>query len=443
VDAGQAMTTVPPDSISPQGLAERVLWHSIVWTYGYYVLGALYVLAPVIGWTLLVRLAKQRGLAEVPAVVWAWAVGMLVMLLALIVAHADFDLGLGLMIKSSIGWAKGWALIVVFMIIGCGQVRLALLARAAALLGIQTLCVLPVVILAWAAGLPQQLYISPVSLVGGPGPEYFAVELYGISPDNGAPRWRLFAPWAPAIGMVMAVYFFLVLNERNARLRRWGLAGIVLSIVLSGSRLGLLALPITWGLTWLFSNRSKPSLYFTAAPLALLAGLSAQTLSDLYEQAVSGFHGARADSSRVRATLGRIALERWRNEAVLWGHGAVERGPHLVEYMPIGSHHTWFGLLFVKGLVGALALAIPMLWSAAVLIRHAGRSELQRTALSMLILIMLYTFAENLEILAYLYWPALVVLGLAFREAAREDVPAETVDPANPAVVAQPHANSL
>ena len=407
------------DLIAPENIEEKVFWHCIVWTYAYYVVGALYVLAPVVGWVLVVRMARANGLADVPAVVWGWVAGMMIMLLALMVAHADFDLGAGALIKSSIGWAKGWGLMAVFIIIGCGRIRMELLARAACILGVQTLCLLPLVILAWAAGLPGHLYISPVSIVGGPGPEYFAVELYGISPDNGMPRWRLFAPWAPAIGMVMCVYFFLAMNEKNALLRRLAITGILLSILLSSSRLGLLALPIVGGAAWLLRNGFRPLFFMIGSVITLVVGVIADPLIELYEGAVSRFHGARQDSSRVRATLGRIAVERWQNEAVMWGHGTVERGPHLVEYMPIGSHHTWFGLLFVKGLAGAFALAAPMLWSFAVLVRHAARSNTTRTALQMLLLMLLYTFAENLEILAYLYWPALVVLGMAFREAAQ------------------------
>jgi O-antigen ligase len=61
--------------------------------------------------------------------------------------------------------------------------------------------------------------------------------------------------------------------------------------------------------------------------------------------------------------LGRLALERW-SEAPLWGHGIVDpRGPAFTKFMPIGTHHTWFGILFEKGLVGLIALAIPLLWS--------------------------------------------------------------------------------
>ena len=37
--------------LRPESPEEQVLWHCIVWTYAYYLLGALYVLAPVVGWT--------------------------------------------------------------------------------------------------------------------------------------------------------------------------------------------------------------------------------------------------------------------------------------------------------------------------------------------------------------------------------------------------------
>ena len=38
--------------------------------------------------------------------------------------------------------------------------------------------------------------------VGGPGDEFFAVELYGIDNTNGSKRWRFFAPWSPAAAFV-------------------------------------------------------------------------------------------------------------------------------------------------------------------------------------------------------------------------------------------------
>jgi hypothetical protein len=83
--------------------------------------------------------------------------------------------------------------------------------------------------------------------------------------------------------------------------------------------------------------------------------------------------------------------------------------------MPIGSHHTWFGLLFIKGLVGFYSLVIPMVLSFVVLLIKSQRSQTARVGLGILFTLFLYTFGENLEILAYLYWPGLIVMGIAFK----------------------------
>ena len=84
--------------------------------------------------------------------------------------------------------------------------------------------------------------------------------------------------------------------------------------------------------------------------------------------------------------------------------------------MPIGSHHSWYGLLFVKGLLGAIALAIPLLVTVVFLMFRSIKSEAASTGFAMSLVLLLYSFGENLEILSYLYWPALVVMGAAFRQ---------------------------
>jgi hypothetical protein len=38
---------------------------------------------------------------------------------------------------------------------------------------------------------------------------------------------------------------------------------------------------------------------------------------------------------------------------------------------------------------------------------------LAKVGMAILMLLMLYTFGENLEILAYLFWPGLIILGKA------------------------------
>ena len=143
----------------------------------------------------------------------------------------------------------------------------------------------------------------------------------------------------------------------------------------------------------------------------------AQAILDWLDATLNSVKSMRADSTRVRELLGEIAITRWWTEAPVWGHGIVERGPHAVEYMPIGSHHTWYGLLFVKGAVGAIALAIPLAWSLIEFALLAvTRSIAGRIAFGMVLLMSFYSIGENLEILAYLMWPGLIVMGIAARE---------------------------
>jgi hypothetical protein len=129
------------------------------------------------------------------------------------------------------------------------------------------------------------------------------------------------------------------------------------------------------------------------------------------------FASARASSSKVRDDLQNIGLYRWQTEAPIWGHGDIEPGPKVVQGMPIGSHHTWVGLLFTKGLVGFIALAVPLLLSFIELLIKAQKSKTASAGLSIILVLFFFTFAEVIEGLTYLYWPGLLIMGIAFKEA--------------------------
>jgi hypothetical protein len=414
--------------MKPRNLSERLVWYSLVGTYGFYAMGSLYILGAVLAWILLLDLARTwwqqplknpdepENTISLPVGIGVWILGMLVMEVALVMGHLDFNLETGLMIKSSIGWAKGWALLAVYPLVGTAKIRPQLLYRAACVIGLQSILLFPLLFLAYKANLPQSLFVSPLKAVGGPGPEFFELMLYEIDPGNGQPRWRLFAPWAPALGFVGNVYFFLALQEKNRLWRCFGIVGSILMCLVSVSRLALVSIVGVSFLMQVLARLSRPLTLMALGFLSLLSGILAPTLSQFLETATERFTSARADSSRVRSALGRIAVDRWWNEAVIWGHGTVEPGPHMVEFMPIGSHHTWFGLLFVKGIVGFMALAIPMVYSFFDLLLKAQTSSTARVGLAMLLILFLYTFGENLEILAYLYWPALLMIGMGLRE---------------------------
>jgi hypothetical protein len=405
--------------VSTMNTDEKLIWYSITYTYLFWILGAMYLVAPVIGWILLLRMAKRfifdREDLKVSSAQYTWLVGMFIMLIALVIAHLDFGLGTPKLIKSSIGWAKGWALLAIFPLLGSLNIRPELIYRASCIVCKHTLMILPFCILAWLAGLPSTLYVSPLSIIGGPGPEFFSVSLYEIDPGSGTPRWRLFTPWAPALGMMGNLFLNFAIQEKTTRYKVYGILGSLVMVLISQSRLGLICYFLLLSYFSFIRWHRSPWLYFIASPAMLVLGLIGVYALEKIEMSISAIKSARAGSTRVREHLAQIALERWANEAVIWGHGIVERGPHLVEYMPIGSHHTWYGLLFVKGLAGAIALALPLICSLLTLMSEIFKSAVAASAIAVLLQVFLYTFGENLEILVYLFWPGLIIVGIAHK----------------------------
>ena len=397
--------------------AERLIGLALAWTFPLYALGALYVSGPVLAWLLFGLIAWHWRQVALHPLIWLWAAGMALMEVALIVGHINMELPFVSMLKSSIGWAKGWALMALFVAAGALLRSADVVYRGACQVGVVALCLTPILFAAGLAGLPETLFVSPLKIVGGSGPEFFEVRLYEFDPGFGVPRLRYFAPWAPAIGLVGNVLLLLTLMERDARWRLAGSVGCVAMIVLSLSRLGwIIAMTVPTTLAFM-RHAHRPALWLAAAPAVFVAGIVMPALLQGAETVFDSLMSARADSTMVRAWLAEIALQRWQSEAPIWGHGIVETGPHLVQFMPIGSHHSWLGLLFVKGIVGVVALALPMFFTTLLLLARATRSTLSRTAFGVMLVLSLYTFGENLEILAYLFWPGLVVVGHALSKA--------------------------
>ena len=414
--------------IVPQNPAERLIWYSLLSTWALYAAGALYVLGPALAMFLLALLAWGRFSSlwtppalrphPIPLGIWIWGAGMAGMLTALLYVHLSEHFGLGPTLKSSVGWVKGWALMALFPAMGaCLRIRPELVVRGMNHVAVQTLILMPFLVGAAFAHLPSQIYVSPISAVGGPGPEFFTVYLYIVDPSNGALRWQFMAPWAPAAGMIGNVMLILSRHDASFRFRWAGTVCGILMCLMTGSRMSVLFALIYLPLIWMLSRISQSWMLLCLSGVATTAGILAGTLLDLIGNATASFRAARANSTRVRETLGRIAVQRWWEEAPVWGHGTVSASTHFVEFMPIGSHHTWYGLLYVKGIAGCISLVIPLCWTIIEMLLLAQVSRLGQLGLSVAFLILFYSFGENLEILAYLMWPALIILGCAFGEA--------------------------
>lgn len=412
------------DDIQPENVPEKVVWWSIANTYFIWVFGGLYVVGSVLCWVLfaflLIKILAQTKdtppdeKISIPWSIWVWIIGMLAMQVALIAGHMDYNLPTSLIIKSSIGWAKGWAALALYPLAGCLKIRPQIIYRAVCVVGFHTLIITPFLLLTPMLNLPQILYVSPLRAVGGPGNEFFDVPLYEIDGSTGDLRWRLFTPWGPALGFVGNVNFMLALQEKNQRWRWFGLIGSIVMCFVCKSRMAqvcIVAIPL---LTTVLSGLARPMILIGLGIISYLGGIFSPSIILAFNNFWDGFKAARAGSTRVRMALKRIAVYRWHTEAPIWGHGIVEAGPHLVEYMPIGSHHTWAGVLFVKGIVGFIAIAVPMALSFVDLLIKSldPKRPAAKVGLSIVMILFLYTFGENLEILVYLYWQGLIIMGI-------------------------------
>jgi hypothetical protein len=438
--------------IQPETLEERVVYWGIISTWGLWLLGTLYFVGPFIGVVLLAIFAgRYLGLLEnpttrplwIPIGVLVWIVGMSAMALALVIAHLDMELGIGQMIKSLFGWAKGWALFAAFPLAGAVlSIRPKLIYRAAGNLALQTLILVPFLWMAGAAGLPMDLYVSPLAAIG-PGNEFFDVTLYSIDDTTGKLRWRFFSPWPTAAAFVASISLLFALFERS---HFWKMIGIISALAIcwmAGSRSSIIALPVVIGAMFVMSNLHRPQMLITIAFSTVAVILMLDFILLLIEDSQNAFNAARAASSRVRAVLNNIGYHRWYADAFWFGHGKVEAGPHLVQFMPIGSHHTWYGLLFVKGLVGFVALAVPIAWSIFELGLKSQCDQVARSALAITLAIGMFSFADNLEIVTYLIWPGLLVIGIGMRRPFRNPYAQRTRRPAgHQAIPHTPHGIS-
>lgn len=416
-----------PD-VKPENWPERLVWWSIVWTYPIWLVGGLYVVGSVLGWLLLVCLIikilahmdypDENDPISISPVIWIWIFGMLMMEVSLLIGHIDFNLGASMIIKSTFGWAKGWAGLALYPLAGCLPIRSCIISRAICIVGVLTLVITPLLLLTPSLHLPQVLYVSPLRLIGGPGNEFFDVPLYEIDGSTGDLRWRLFTPWGPALGFVGNINFMLCLGEKDRKWKTAGMLGSVVMCFVCKSRLAQICIILIPAITAIIARLRRPSMLISLGLVSFLGGIFSPMVLTAISNYWESFKGARAGSTRVRFALRRIAIQRWETEAPIWGHGVVEPGPHLVEHMAIGSHHTWAGLLFVKGIVGFMALAGPILVTTLDLVRRAmnPRYQLGSIGLSMIIILFMYTFGENLEILVYLFWPGLVMMGMALQE---------------------------
>ncbi|AFY58138.1 O-Antigen ligase [Rivularia sp. PCC 7116] len=417
--------------MKPQNFEESLIWYVIIGTYVIYALGLVFPVYSSLAWILsgylvfkLLLQTKTTPVEEkitVPWLTWLWGICSLITLVATYVGITDFNLGTNALLRSILGWLTSTAIIPLFLLSGCLNIRPQLIYRAVCILCLQSLVAIPIAYAAYAANLPDILYTSPIERLIQNGPIFHNVGFY--TSDYGADNVRLFlfTPWCPALGLVSNVYFFMALQESNKKWKYIGIIGAIAMNIVSLSRAALISLPLVLIVLWGLRNFTRPLVQIAAGLICFTAGIFSSPLSNAATEFIDSFHKSRADSSRVRAALQRVGIEAWK-EAPIWGHGVQKPGPPVLANLPIGSHHTWIGLLYTKGLVGFMALFVPVLLSLLDLFIKAEHSKIAETSFSILLILILFSFGEQIDILGYIIWPGLIIMGIAFKQKIRKPV---------------------
>ncbi|QRM53583.1 O-antigen ligase family protein [Sinorhizobium sp. BG8] len=227
-----------------------------------------------------------------------------------------------------------------------------------------------------ALGLPA-LY-SPYSLPLLIAPNSVSARLYGsvaiyISEETLGElttRLILFYPYTTALGLGGIGITLISLLEKDWRFRLCGMAGGLIAVVFSWSRISLGALVIcAVGWCWLKASL-KLRLAFVGLGLGTLFVLSIadvnwpEAIADLQNR----IDGVRAGSSLARQIIYEKSWEGFLQSPV-FGHGWIGPSVHPKEMLPIGSHSTFYGLLYTGGALtfGAFAIAIAMTLVAGVI----------------------------------------------------------------------------
>ena len=414
------------ESIKPQNLPEAVVWYYIIGTYGIYLLGAHYFLTAFMGSVLLFHLVRKWWLQtgttpeseriEIAPVAWAWLGAMSIVELALIVGHFNYDLGIGQIIKSSSHWFRTWGIFAIFPLVGHLNIRPQIIYRAICILCLQGLILICLGTVTSLINAPEVSYVSPLIVSGGD------IEHYQVIPIQNAigSRLHLFAPWETALGMAANIYFLFACQEKN-KIWRWiGIVGSILMIVTPLSRLAIVCLPFVFITVWFLTNFLRPWVQLTSSVFCFLGGLIAVNIIEgleWFERTINSIRKTSYSSSRTRSLIYDMTLERWRDEAPIWGHALnAEKGPGALAHMPIGSHQTWYGMLYTHGLVGFIPFVIVMVWSLLDLLIKAQQDAEARLALSILIVILLSSFTDNIQLFAYMYWAGLLMIGIVWRK---------------------------
>jgi hypothetical protein len=416
--------------------SEQVIWFQSLLIYPIYLSGTLFLFNLLQVWVLAgyaifwqIKLNSRpehttnstdiRHWRSVPLLIWVWMISMIGIGLTILLGLYENGYNSNEFVRSTISWMGDWALLGIYPLLGyLLPIRPAVIYRSACIIAAQSLIAMPICYGAFLLKLPGVIYLSPLERMIQNGKSYYLIYWYTreVDSDGNGVRLVLFTPWGPALGLIGCIFFFYALEEKKIIWKWLGIIGSLAMIIASVSRGAYLFLPATIAIVWAIKNLSFIQFQLSLGTSCFLGGLGSILLLERFQDFFGGVKSARKSSSQLRAELERVAFDRW-TDSPIFGHGKQMKGPEFLKNMPIGSHHTWIGLLFTQGLLGFCLFLIPLGWSLIDLSLKVKSSPIAHVTLKALFLITFASFSDNIEKLSYLYWSAFLMIGITYRDA--------------------------
>lgn len=261
----------------------------------------------------------------------------------------------------------GWAFAALAIMVGAGwQLSGRTAAYWVSRLGTYTLVFGAISLAARLAGMERLELPTPVGLLlpDSPAVRFYTSAMFFVQESTlgeQATRLILFHPWPTALGVSSVAIGLISLRASDWRWRCAGVAGALVGVVFSWSRMAMGATVLA--AVVLLILRMPPWLKLVAATAgaAVLWGLLAGGFDPLatIDGARAAADGARSGSSEARALIYEKSWEGFLQSPWI-GHGWVGESVHPVESLPIGSHSTIYGLLYTGGAItfGCFVLAM-------------------------------------------------------------------------------------
>ncbi len=404
-------------------LTEQLIYWTIVLTPLWWLLGIQTLLYPGISIGLLViyfDLDKViRG--SLPACIWAWLAMSIVMIWTAIFGLSNVGFDIQQTASTAVTVFKSY-----FLIFACATlpfwncIRVCVITRAVAWMTTGYLATIAIEMVMLVLGIGKLGLMPPLARMIPGDKLSLKVAFAEFQPffNIPLPRTSIYTPDPPILGVCAVLCFFICLGETDHRLRRFALAGCLVALLVSFSRLAWVCLPLALLITACFHSRlARQGPLWVASFTALLCSIWGLTFSELVKKPLEVFNNARGPSSADRETVVRKTLEAWQQSPWIgWGIPTLRYKWYIYDVY-LGSFSTYAGVLYLHGIVGfiffiaALGLTLGTFWKPAV-----GGNLLCQQAFASLMALYVLCNGTPLSWMGVYFWFFFVWLGAILSE---------------------------